>query len=88
MTKGKKMLDSFTRQEKRILFLLSKGRTNAQIMETLFITRNTVKSHMSSIYSKLADVSDRTQAAIWGQLNGFGQTQPLGDLELSKREAE
>jgi DNA-binding CsgD family transcriptional regulator len=40
-------------QERRILTLLQKGATNQQISDEFNIGINTVKSHVSSIYSKL-----------------------------------
>ncbi|AIC93465.1 response regulator [Shouchella lehensis] len=55
---------SLTNREKEILKLMSDGKTNQQIAETLFITIKTVKTHVSHILSKL-DVDDRTQAVVY-----------------------
>lgn len=63
-------LKDLTEQEVRILALIGRGMSNAEIAETLYISRNTVKSHLSSIYEKLG-VSDRTQAAIWAVRAGL-----------------
>lgn len=70
------MIEELTRQEKVILGLLSRGFKNAQIQACLYISKNTLKTHMTNIYGKL-QVSDRTQAAIWGVKNNFGQTTEL-----------
>ena len=40
---------------------ISKGYTNKEIAEKLFIVEQTVKNHVSTIYSKLG-VRDRVQA--------------------------
>jgi DNA-binding NarL/FixJ family response regulator len=46
------------------------GRTNRQIGEDLYITAETVKSHVVHILRKL-DVASRTQAALRGRELGF-----------------
>ncbi|MCO7124926.1 response regulator transcription factor [Sporolactobacillus shoreicorticis] len=60
--------DQLTAREKEVLRLIADGRNNAEIAETLFIGIKTVKTHVSSIFSKL-DVSDRTQAAVYAYQN-------------------
>ncbi len=52
-----------TKRELEVLTLISQGRTNQQISETLFITAGTARVHVHAILQKL-NVSDRTQAAI------------------------
>jgi NarL family two-component system response regulator LiaR len=47
------------------------GYDNKSILEHLFVSNNTLKTHMRNIYSKIG-VNDRTQAAIWALKNGFG----------------
>ncbi|EUJ40656.1 response regulator transcription factor [Brochothrix campestris] len=56
--------EELTKREREILFLITKGRSNQEIADELFITLKTVKTHVSNILSKL-DVSDRTQAVIY-----------------------
>jgi DNA-binding NarL/FixJ family response regulator len=50
-------------RELDVLKLLAKGLSNAEIAETLHLTRGTVRNYISAILAKLG-VSDRTQAAI------------------------
>ena len=51
-----------TKREKEILTFVAKGNTNREIADTLFITENTVKVHLSRILEKLR-VHNRQQAA-------------------------
>lgn len=63
--------NDLTGQEAVVVSLLSMGCTNEEITEQLCVSRNTLKTHLRNVYSKL-NVSDRTQAAIWAVRNGFG----------------
>ena len=54
--------DMLSERELEVLRLLAEGATNEEIAGTLFLSEKTVKSHLSSIFRKLA-VSNRTQAA-------------------------
>jgi two-component system, NarL family, response regulator len=53
-----------TNRELEVLTLITQGRTNQQIAETLFITSGTARVHVHAILKKL-NVTDRTQAAIF-----------------------
>jgi DNA-binding NarL/FixJ family response regulator len=59
-----------TRREIEILQLVAEGHSNAQLARRLWVTEQTVKFHLSNIYRKL-DVSNRTEASRWAQLNGL-----------------
>jgi len=59
-----------TRRELEILQLVAEGHSNAQLARRLWVTEQTVKFHLSNIYRKL-DVSNRTEASRWAQLNGL-----------------
>jgi DNA-binding NarL/FixJ family response regulator len=48
-------------KEKRILLLISKGMSNDEIAETLFIGKHTVRNYISAIYDKL-NAKDRFEA--------------------------
>jgi len=54
--------ECLTKRETEILQMLAKGLTNKDIASCLFISRNTVKFHLKTIYSKL-DVNNRTEAS-------------------------
>jgi len=53
-----------TPRELDVLKCLAHGMTNREIAEKLVISETTVKTHISSILSKL-QLADRTQAALW-----------------------
>jgi two-component system, NarL family, response regulator LiaR len=50
-------------REREVLALLALGSTNRQIANELYLSIDTVKSHMRRLYSKLG-VNNRTQAAL------------------------
>ena len=58
-----------TPRELEILRLVAQGHTNGRIARGLWVTEQTVKFHLSNIYRKL-DVTNRTEASRWAQLNG------------------
>ncbi len=56
-------LDALTPREREVLQLLATGAENGEISERLFMSRGTVKAHVSSILDKLG-VENRVQAAV------------------------
>lgn len=63
-------LPSLSPREMDVLYHISLGKSNKQIACELFITEKTVKTHVSSILSKL-ELDDRTQAAIFAIKNNL-----------------
>lgn len=59
-----KTLDQLTPTEFQVLKLIGQGRSNDEIATTLFISKNTVRSHIKSIYAKL-DTHSRLQLALY-----------------------
>ena len=57
-----------TMREQEILKLIATGLDNQGISERLFISPNTVKTHVSNIYKKI-DATNRVQAIIWASEN-------------------
>ena len=53
-------------REKEVLAMLALGLSNQEIADKLFVSLNTVKTHLSNIYMKL-DVKRRTQAVKKGK---------------------
>ena len=57
------LLDTYgiSSREWDVLLQLAKGHTNDEIANNLFVSTNTVKTHLANLYTKL-DVKRRTQA--------------------------
>jgi DNA-binding NarL/FixJ family response regulator len=64
-----------TRRELEILRLVAEGHSNAQLAKMLWVTEQTVKFHLSNVYRKL-DVSNRTEASRWAQVQGLLPASP------------
>jgi NarL family two-component system response regulator LiaR len=64
------LFTELTERELEVLRLIAKGMTNSQIAETLVISENTVKGHVSNILSKL-HLADRTQVAVYAWQKGI-----------------
>jgi DNA-binding NarL/FixJ family response regulator len=62
-------------RELDILGLIVQGRSNDEIAADLFVSINTVKSMIRSIYRKI-DVTSRAQAVAWGVEHGFPPSAP------------
>ena len=59
-----------TEREMEVLKLIAKGQSNSEIADSLVISVNTVKGHVSNILSKL-HLADRTQAAVYAWQQGI-----------------
>jgi len=66
----KQAAPDLTKRELEILRLVAEGYSNSQLARMLWVTEQTVKFHLSNIYRKL-NVSNRTEASRWAQLNGL-----------------
>lgn len=62
--------EELTGREMEILLQIAQGKSNQEIADELFIALKTVKTHVSSILSKLG-VQDRTQAVIYAFKHGL-----------------
>ncbi len=68
---GRRSEFSLTQRENDILGLLSEGRSNRDIAQSLFLSEKTVKAHLAAIFRKLG-VTNRTQAAMAAVSMGVG----------------
>ena len=64
------LIDPLSAREQEVLHLLARGASNQEIAETLIVTIDTIKHHVSSILSKL-DVANRTQAVARARTFGL-----------------
>jgi len=55
--------EDLTEREMEIIQLIVKGRSNKEISSALFISEDTVKYHLKTLFTKL-EAQDRTEAAI------------------------
>jgi DNA-binding NarL/FixJ family response regulator len=62
--------EGLTDRESEILALITQGMSNAQVASLTFLSPNTVKSYIRTIYRKIG-VESRTQAVLWGVRHGF-----------------
>ncbi len=61
-------------REREVLGLLVAGLPNKLIARRLEISEKTVKSHLTNVFRAIG-VTDRTQAALWAERNGFRATE-------------
>ncbi|MBD5782208.1 response regulator transcription factor [Pelagicoccus sp. NFK12] len=54
---------ALTEREREVLEALLKGRSNKEIAHSLYISIDTVKTHLKTLFAKL-EVQDRTEAAV------------------------
>jgi DNA-binding NarL/FixJ family response regulator len=67
------LIAHLTDRETEVLHALAKGLSNAEIASTIWVSPETVKTHIKSILNKL-EVRDRTQAVVWAYRTGFAAT--------------
>ena len=61
--KKSQILNELSAREMEVLEALCQGMSNKEMAESMFISTETIKSHVSTVISKLG-VKDRTQAVI------------------------
>lgn len=64
-------VDTLTGREREVLEWICNGHGDARIAEALGLSRNTVRNHVATLYSKIG-VNRRSAAVIWGRERGFG----------------
>ena len=70
---------------REVLDLLAQGLSDQEIAERLGVTRNTIRNHVSAIYSKLG-VHRRSAVIVWARERGLGaKSNPLKKPAKSKR---
>jgi DNA-binding NarL/FixJ family response regulator len=72
-TKAPQKLAEFTLREREIISAIVTGQANKDIAAKLSLSGDTVKHHLSNIFTK-AGVSNRLELAIWSMDQGFGRS--------------
>jgi DNA-binding NarL/FixJ family response regulator len=62
--------EGLSERESEILALITQGLSNAEVSAHTYLTANTVKSYIRTLYRKIG-VGSRTQAVLWGVQHGF-----------------
>jgi DNA-binding NarL/FixJ family response regulator len=62
--------EGLTDREAEILALITQGKSNADVARVTYLSPNTIKSYIRSLYRKIGAAS-RTQAVLWGVQHGF-----------------
>ncbi|MEA3410165.1 MAG: response regulator transcription factor [Pseudomonadota bacterium] len=77
-TRVSSRLQRLTNREREVLAAIARGLNNTEISEQLFIGATTVKSHVSSILTKLG-LRDRAQAVVFAYESGLAE---VGDHDI------
>ncbi|THG33610.1 response regulator transcription factor [Naasia lichenicola] len=62
--------EGITDRESEILALITQGKNNSEVAALTYLSPNTIKTYIRSIYRKIG-VTSRTQAVLWGVKHGF-----------------
>jgi DNA-binding NarL/FixJ family response regulator len=62
--------EHLTERESEIVALITQGHSNAEIADIVYLSVNSIKSHIRSAYRKMG-VSNRVEAVLWGVEHGF-----------------
>jgi DNA-binding NarL/FixJ family response regulator len=62
--------EGLTDRESEILALITQGKSNADVVRLTYLSPNTVKSYIRTLYRKI-EVTSRSQAVLWGVQHGF-----------------
>ena len=62
--------EGLTDRESEVLALITQGMSNAEVDDLTYLSPNTIKTYIRSVYRKIGATS-RTQAVLWGVEHGF-----------------
>ena len=65
-------------RESEVLSLICQGLSNQQVAQNLYLSINSVKTYIRTLYRKIG-VESRSQAVIWGLGHGFTSSRATSD---------
>jgi DNA-binding NarL/FixJ family response regulator len=81
-----KELDELSERERDVFRLITRGLSNAEIAQELYISETTVKTHITHILQKL-DLRDRVQAVVLAYQTGIFEADALRQTSRDERPA-
>lgn len=72
-------IDDLTEREREVLGLMCQGQSDAEMSDTLRLSQNTVRNHVSSVYRKIG-VNRRSAAVIWARERGITGSEAIKPL--------
>lgn len=72
-------LDQLTRRQREVAILVSKGLSNQQIADALYVTESTIRgTHLNALY-KRTGLENRFKLGmwVWGELNNVPQAKAI-----------
>jgi PAS domain S-box-containing protein len=79
-------LDDLTDRERDVLGLICQGQSDAEMSETLKLSRNTIRNHVSSLYHKIG-VNRRGAAIIWARERGITGKDAIKPAKRARKKA-
>ncbi len=76
--------DPLTEREMEVLRQVAQGKSNKDIAEKLVVSEMTIRTHVSSILSKL-HLASRTQAALYALREGLASLDDVPDMDAGPR---
>lgn len=68
------LADAFSGRQREVLTLLARGQSNAQVAAALFVSENTVRNHLTGIYTRIG-VTTAREAIAWAWKSGFVESE-------------
>ena len=75
MSEDRSVGSTLTEREREVLALLAQGATNREIAAELYLSFDTIKTHVRKVFTKLG-VNNRTQAALVASERGLRRHRP------------
>lgn len=79
--------NGLSKREAEVAELVSKGLSNKEVADKLFVTEKTIKFHLTNIYRKM-NITSRTQLIVWSlPYMGFNEMNQQSRMNEFRQEA-